>query len=310
MQGAGAVGRLVGFYLARAGHPVTLGFRRRPDAWPHRDGSPVLSLLSRSPDAEGTVPVRLAWPGEKIPAVDLLLLATKAQDAGGAAEQAKDALAPGGAAVLLSNGLGLEPSVSALFRPERLFRGIVYFGALAPSPGAVRRTGEGKIVLGPWASRPGTGDNDRLPSIANVFREAGIPAEIAGDIRRALWEKAMANLAINPLGALARARNGVVGTDPLLAEVARRVLREARSVAAAEGVTIETGEAERIFRTTAAATAENENSMLRDILAGRPTEIDFLNGYVARQGKEGGIPVPCNSALAALVKVSHPSREA
>lgn len=309
IQGAGALGSLLGFHLAAAGHEVTLGFRRRPEGWPRQNGSPILSLVSIVSEAERKVPVRLTWPGERFPPIDLLLLTTKAQDAEEAARRVKDSLVREGVAVLLSNGLGLEPALSAQFSPYLFLRGLAYCGALLDSPGVVRCTGEGKIVLGLWGNQDNEGSNGnaRLQSIVKAFCDAGLSAEVAADMRRAVWEKAMANLAINPLGALARVRNGVVGTDPRLRAAAREVLREACIVAASEGVTIDPDEAEETFVTAAAATAQNENSMLQDVLTGRRTEIDYLNGYVERRGKEVSVPVPANSALAALIKACHPA---
>ena len=209
---------------------------------------------------------------------------------------------------MLSNGLGLERAVSARLSGRLFLRGLAYCGALLESPGGVRDTGAGRIVFGLWENE-GQAASDaggRLESILRTFREAGIAAEAAPRLDLALWEKAMANLAINPLGALARVRNGVVGTDPRLSALGKKVLEEARPVAAAEGVSIGREEAEEIFRSTAAATAENENSMLRDLLSGKQTEIDHLNGAVARRAKERGMAAPLNSALAAWVRSYHP----
>ncbi len=308
IQGAGALGSLLGYHLAEAGHEVTLGLRRRPDAWPRQDGSPALSLFSPNSKNKKTVPIRLTWPERRDTPADLLLLTTKAQDAEEAARRAEPLLLPEGAAVLLSNGLGLERTVSTRLSGRLFLRGLAYCGALLESPGGVRDTGAGRIVFGLWENE-GQAASDaggRLESILRTFREAGIPAEAAPRLDLALWEKAMANLAINPLGALARVRNGVVGTDPRLSALGKKVLEEARAVAAAEGVSIGREEAEEIFRSTASATAGNENSMLRDLLSGKRTEIDHLNGAVARRAKERGIAAPLNSALAAWVRSYHP----
>ncbi len=308
IQGAGALGSLLGYHLAEAGHEVTLGLRRRPDAWPRQDGSPVLSLFSPNSKNKKTVPIRLTWPERRDTPADLLLLTTKAQDAEEAARRAEPLLLPEGAAVLLSNGLGLERAVSARLSGRLFLRGLAYCGALLESPGGVRDTGAGRIVFGLWENE-GQAASDaggRLESILRTFREAGIAAEAAPRLDLALWGKAMANLAINPLGALARVRNGVVGTDPRLSALGKKILEEARAVAASEGVSIGREEAEEIFRSTAAATAENENSMLRDLLSGKRTEIDHLNGAVARRAKERGMAAPLNSALAAWVRSYHP----
>ena len=119
IQGAGAVGALLGFHLAAAGHVVTLGLRNKPagnlpDTWPKREGSPILRLIGSNPDSDQAVPVRLTGPAEPPPA-DLILLTTKAADAKTAAEAAAPALAQGGAAVFLSNGLGMEEAVFGCF---------------------------------------------------------------------------------------------------------------------------------------------------------------------------------------------------
>jgi 2-dehydropantoate 2-reductase len=136
-----------------------------------------------------------------------------------------------------------------------------------------------------------------------------MPVEIVADVQRALWEKAMANLVINPLGALARVRNGAVGTEERFQNTARDILKETTAVATSEGVRIDLDEAYQIFRTTAAATAENENSMLRDIQCGKPTEIAHLNGHVVRKGKEKGIPVPTNESLVEQIETLHPAHK-
>ncbi len=316
IQGAGAVGALLGFHLAAAGHVVTLGLRNKPagnlpDNWPEREGSPILRLIGPNPDSDRAVPVRLTGPADSLPPADLILLTTKAADAKTAADAAP-ALAEGGAAVLLSNGLGMEEAVSGCFPQGTLIRGLVYGGALLESPGSIRSTGEGKIVLAGW-EQEGTGDHPEsgpLDIAVAAFREAGVSTEVSIDPRRSVWEKSMANLAINPLGALARVRNGIVGTDPNLRSVAQGILREACEVAASQGTPIEPPEAEEIFLKAASQTAENLNSMLRDLTAGRTTEIDYLNGYVARIGKEQDLSVPINAAVAALVKAHHPAEGA
>lgn len=317
IQGAGAVGALLGFHLAAAGHVVTLGLRNKlagnlPDTWPKREGSLILRLIGSNPDSDQAVPVRLTGPAEPPPPADLILLTTKAADAKTAADAAAPALAQGGAAVFLSNGLGMEEAVFGCFPQGTGIRGLVYGGALLESPGSVRSTGEGKIVLAVWEQEE-TGDppeSGPLDIAVAAFWEAGISTEVAIDPRRSVWEKSMANLAINPLGALARVRNGIVGTDLNLRSVAQGILREACEVAASKGTPIEPLEAEEIFLKAASQTAENRNSMLCDLTAGRTTEIDYLNGYVARIGKEQDLSVPTNAAVTALVKAYHPAEGA
>lgn len=279
-----------------------------PKNWPIRQGSPTLRLVGSTLNSDQEVPVRLTGPTDFLPPADLILLTTKAHDADRAAEQAAPALIEGGAAILLSNGLGLEKDVAQHLPKNTLIRGLVYGGASLEAPGNARSNGEGKIVLGIWEPKVSDyGSLDKSFKIAvETLQEAGLQTEISTNPKRSVWEKTMANLAINPLGALARVRNGIVGTDPYLRSVAVELLSEACEVAASDGVMIGSTEAENIFHNATSQTAENKNSMLNDIETGRTTEIDYLNGYVARMGALRNLPVPMNTTVTVLVKALHP----
>lgn len=279
-----------------------------PKSWPIQQGSPILRLAGSTPNSDQEVPVRLTGPTD-LPPADLILLTTKAHDANRAAEQLAPALVEGGVVILLSNGLGLEKDVAQHLPKNTLIRGLVYGGASLESPGLVRSKGEGKIVLSIWGQKALHNDlvNKSFEIAVATLQEASLETEVSINSERSVWEKTMANLAINPLGALARVRNGIVGTNPYLRSVAVGLLSEACQVATSDGITIETTEAEKIFHVATSQTAENKNSMLNDIETGRITEIDYLNGYVARIGKLRNLPVPMNTTVTALVKALHPA---
>ncbi len=295
--GAGALGGLLGACLARGGARVTLCPRCPSEDWPNVKGTPVLRVAGIQ---EFQIPVNLAWPGAHISPPDLLLIATKAYDASAALRSAlKAGLVEANTWVLLvSNGLGFEADVWGQLPSEQALRGVVYSGALSEGPGCVRWTGEGPIQVGMWPPQDHSEEKRKGVRLsASLFRSAGFPVEEVSDMGRAVWQKALVNLAINPVGALARVRNGVVGTHKALRDLWMSLLREGCRLASSEGFAIPLEEAVRQVEETAEKTAENENSMLQDLRLGRRTEVDYLNGYVAKQGE-----APHNAAISSLIR--------
>ncbi|HXH04441.1 MAG TPA: 2-dehydropantoate 2-reductase, partial [Candidatus Competibacteraceae bacterium] len=123
------------------------------------------------------------------------------------------------------------------------------------------------------------------------------------DIKTRLWHKLAINCAINPLTALLGCRNGELLDLPGERRVLRIICEEAAQVMAAEGII---GDAEELYARVCIiieATADNYSSMLQDLRAGRSTEIDYLNGYLLRQGAAHGIPLPCNTLLLDMIRL-------
>lgn len=294
--GAGALGGLLGASLGRGGVRVILFLRRPPREWPEVKGTPILRVTGIE---EYETPVTLAWPGSHPSPPDLLLITTKAHDASPALRCAlrSGLIEKKTWVLLLSNGLGLEDEVfGQLPSRERILRGVAYLGALQEGPGCVRWTGEGPIQIGPWPPKDEE-KQEGVSLLASLFRLAGLEIEEASDMGRAVWEKALVNLAINPVGALARVRNGVVGRHRALRDLWFRLLEEGCRLASLEGFPIPLDEAVRKVEETAEKTAENENSMLQDLRLGRGTEIEYLNGYVARKSD-----APHNAAITSLIR--------
>jgi len=139
-----------------------------------------------------------------------------------------------------------------------------------------------------------------VEKLAAVFDRAGFDCRATDDIQAVLWEKLMVNVAINPLTALLRVPNGALPQLSAAWELAVAAAREAQMVARASGVTVP-GDPEARVQQVCQATAANRSSMLQDVLAGRPTEIDALNGQVAARGAALGVPVPVNYLLTCLI---------
>jgi 2-dehydropantoate 2-reductase len=142
-----------------------------------------------------------------------------------------------------------------------------------------------------------------VAAVADLFRAAGLECQPREDIEAALWEKLVINVGINPLTALLRVPNGALLQLPEAWEVAAAAAAEAQAVAQASGYNLSGDPAARL-RQVCANTATNRSSMLQDILAGRPTEIEALNAQVSTRGRVLGLATPVNDLLTLLMRAA------
>lgn len=296
--GAGAMGSLYGGRLADAGHRVLLYARRAGGiAAPRERGLTIEELDGRVT----TRPVAAtADPGEAAADADLLILLVKTTDTAAALAPFRGRLGAGALLLTLQNGLGNEAAIRAtLGAGVDLALGVTAAGALLVGPGRVRHTGSGPTVIG----YPDRGVDGRLAAVAAALNAAGLATTATARIATAVWAKLLVNAAINPVTALTGLRNGELPTAPGLADLLRAILAEADAVRrAAAPEAVEPGDPFERVRAACVATAANHSSMLQDIVAGRPTEIDAINGAIVALGARHGIPTPLNAALVALVR--------
>ncbi len=136
-----------------------------------------------------------------------------------------------------------------------------------------------------------------------MFERAGVPCPVTNDIDAALWTKLTINCAFNAISALGRSRYGRMAREPSVRDVMELAVREAVAVARASKVALdETALIAEVWK-VADAMAEQYSSTAQDILRGKRTEIDSLNGFIARRGEALGVDVPVNRTLHALVKL-------
>lgn len=198
--------------------------------------------------------------------------------------------------ILLMNGMGnRETFLQTGIDPSRLREGITSFGVLLAEEGRVELKGRGKTVLQDGI----VGVEKRF--IEERFSGKGFEIEFSPDFPREQFLKLLVNAAINPITALTRRQNGVV-LSPALMGTVEAVVAEAVAVAAADGLAISEEEALALVLSVAEKTVANTSSMLQDVLRGRRTEIEAINGYIVRQAGEHGIEVPVNQALHGMVK--------
>ena len=229
--------------------------------------------------------------------VDAAIVTTKTPGTAWAAEIAAKILAPDGVGLTIQNGLGNYETLVEHVGRERAAVGVIYVGAQLVN-GELRATGPGKVELGrPIAAT----SRAKLDELGRLLREGGMEVTVVDDAWPAVWRKVVTNAAVNPLTALIRRTNAELVADAPASLVADCLAREVARVATASGVRIGEDEAVKQLRAMAALTGANRSSMLQDVEAGRPTEIDAISGAVAREGERRGVPAPLNQAMTLLV---------
>jgi 2-dehydropantoate 2-reductase len=220
--------------------------------------------------------------------VDIAVVTTKSQGTAWAAETAKRVLAKHGTVITIQNGLGHRERLATVLGDDRVAVGVIYVGA-ALDGAELRTTGPGRVELG---------RAPHVDELAAALQAGGMSASVVDDPWPAVWRKLVGNAAVNPVSALVGITNG-----ELLQHPASRIVDAAARVSSAEGVPISDEEALALWRAMAELTAGNRSSMLQDVRSGRPTEIDWINGEVARRGRGHHVPTPVNDALLKLVEV-------
>ena len=244
------------------------------------------------------VPIGLA---PEVGPCDLTIVAVKAYQTESAARVLPELMLHGGVALTLQNGLGNLEAIARRVGTRRLLAGVGLLGVTRRDEGRIIYAGRGVIYIGsPAGSRVSPIE---VAAVVDLFRGAGLECQPREDIEAALWEKLVINVGINPLTALLRVPNGALLKLPEAWEVAVAAAGEAQSVAQASGLTLSGDPAARL-RQVCADTAANHSSMLQDILAGRPTEIEALNAQVATRGRALGLPTPVNDLLTLLLRAA------
>ena len=236
-------------------------------------------------------------PGE-IPACELGIVATKAMHTDGAIAAVAGAFADG-AVASVQNGVGNE-EVLARYVP-RVIRGTTFPAGKILEPGVVQWDVKGDTTFGPFEPQPAHADE--IARLADACTRAGMPTSAVSDARPAQWRKVVFNAATNPVGALTGLTHGRVCERTDLRALVSALVDEGKAVATAQGIVLDADPEELIDHAAKPEVAyDHKASMLQDVEARRATEIDFLNGGIARFGRELGVPTPLNHAITALVK--------
>ncbi len=312
--GAGAIGGLLAARLAHAGHDVSVIARGD-----HLDAIQAhgLKLL----EIDGTTTVAEVTASDDFAAVgvhDTVLLALKAHQIAAVADQLAKLCGEHTTVVPLQNGMGwwyfqrhggphdghrlksLDPNgvIAAAVPAERIVACIAYPAAEKAAPGVIKHIDGDRFPIG---EIDGT-KSLRAKNLAEILGSAGFKSRVLTDIRAHLWVKAWGNLAFNPISALTGATLAEICGNPATRDLAARMMTEASQIAEALGVNIRISVNRRI--SGAEAVGQHKTSMLQDMEAGRPLELDPLVGVFVELGELTDVPTPAISAvysLAALV---------
>ena len=286
--GAGAVGCFYGGMLARAGHRVTLIGRPQ-----HVQVFQAQGLRMQTLAFDETVQVQASTDASAVAGADLVLFAVKSPDTETAGAQMREHLQPGALVLCLQNGVDNAERLRAVLPGVHVAAAVVYVATEMAGPGHLRHHGRGELVIEP---SPSSGH------VAQALMAAGVPTEVSDNVRGALWAKLILNCAYNALSAVGRIAYGELVQQPGVTEVMRDVVAECRAVAAADGVSLP-GDVDAAVRRIAETMPSQYSSTAQDLMRGKPTEIDHLNGYVVRRGEALGVPTPANRVLWAVVKL-------
>ncbi|MDP2450481.1 ketopantoate reductase family protein [Polaromonas sp.] len=290
--GAGAVGCFYGGMLARAGHRVTLIGRQT-----HVQAMASHGLRMQTLTFDETVPLAASTEASAVAGADVVLFAVKSPDTEAAGEQMRAHLKPGALVLCLQNGVDNAERLRAVLPGVSVAAAVVYVATEMADPGHLRHHGRGELVIEP---------SEQSAELAQALVTAGVPTEVSDNVRGALWSKLVLNCAYNALSAVGRIAYGELVQRPGVTDVMRDVVAECLAVAAADGVSIP-GDEDAAVRRIAETMPTQYSSTAQDLIRGKPSEIDHLNGYVVRRGSALGVPTPANRVLWAVTKLVEPA---
>jgi 2-dehydropantoate 2-reductase len=319
IAGAGAIGAYMGACMARAGQDVTL-FARGP----HLRAMQEHGVRVKSVDGDFEAHPKIAENLERVGPVDVVFLGVKAHGLTQLAPQLKPVLGPDTAVVGTQNGIPwwffqgwggehqgmhlerVDPggTIAAAIEPRRVLGSIVYFATDIVEPGVVRHTEGNRISLG----EPDGTRSDRSRQIAEALIAAGLRCPVTTRIRQEIWVKILGNVAFNPISALTGATLVQMARDPDVNALVRRIMEETIAVGAKLGLEVPITIDQRIAG--AEKVGEHKTSMLQDLEAGRPIELEAVVGAVAELSDRLNVPMPHTRAVYACTKLLAQTRAA
>jgi 2-dehydropantoate 2-reductase len=295
--GSGAVGGYYGAKLAYAGHAVTFIARGA-----HLNAIRQRGLLVWSPLGDFQVHAPAEDDTRGVGHVDAVLFAVKTYDLETAAALLPPLIGPDTTVLTLQNGVDAPERVAGVVGSQHVVGGATYIGTALLAPGLIEQTGtHRRIVLGEYFDPP-PAVTPRVRTLAAACAAADIHMDAVADVRGPLWEKYIFLAPLGGFAAAARVVTGGVWGDAHARSMVIGALREMEQVARASGVAVAPDIVERSIRYLDAAPPAMRPSMFLDIAAGKPLEVEALQGDVVRRGAALGIPTPIMSTLYAILK--------
>jgi 2-dehydropantoate 2-reductase len=312
IAGAGAIGAYIGARMARAGQDVTLVARGPHLRAMQQRGVKVISegeTFEVKPNVVGAL--------DDIGACDVLILGVKAHSLTALAPQIAPLLGPATVVLSTQNGVpwwffqnfggdysgmhleSVDPGavIAGAIEPRRVVGSIVYFSTEIEEPGVIRHIEGNRISLG----EPDGARSDRARAIAEALIAAGLRCPLTTRIRHEIWVKILGNASFNPISALTGATLVRMARDPDVAAVIRGMMSEAVAAGRKLGLDLPVSIEQRIAG--AEKVGEHKTSMLQDLEAGRPLELEAIVGALLEIGDKTGVPMPYTKSVYACTKL-------
>ncbi|SEN11185.1 2-dehydropantoate 2-reductase [Paenibacillus sp. OV219] len=207
--------------------------------------------------------------------------------------------------IALQNGIGHMDKLRTVMPQAPMYTAVTTEGALRVGGNTVHHTGSGSIMLGIWPkTEEKTSKHQKL--LLKTMQGAGIELILSNEIENRVFHKLLINAVINPLTAIFGVRNGDLPLDPQRRRFMEALHLESEGILLASGMASEGDSWQRVLQ-ICVATARNESSMLRDVLGGRITEVDWINGGIISLARKQGLPTPMNDAVMTMIKALEPN---
>ena len=303
--GTGGVGGYFGGRLAQAGEDVTFIARGL-----HLDAIKERGLWVESINGDFHIDLVMAFDqSEKVGVVDVVLVGTKAWQVAEAALQMKPLIGPRTMVIPLENGVNAPDELAAALGQEHVLGGLCRISAFIGGPGLIKHVGVQPYIA--FGERDGT-KSERVERLRTVFaRCEGLKVEVPEDIEAAMWDKFVFIAAISGVGTVTRQTLGGFRAVPESRALLVAALEETTAVARARGVRLPVDEVQKTLAFIDNSAPGIMASMQKDILEGRPSELEAQNGAIVRMGRELGVPTPTHEFIyASLLPGELKAREA
>ncbi|MDB4349568.1 2-dehydropantoate 2-reductase [Omnitrophica bacterium] len=310
--GAGATGGIIAGFIARAGYNVEVVCKHQELADKIKSGE--LHIFGRKGDHRVSIPA-VAKISELSGPKDIFLLTVKAADVLNAARESLPFVPSNSLIVPMENGMG-DDALAEIFPREQIVGCVIDWGATMHSLGELEMTATGKFAIGYTNNEP----DQRLLQLKKILSTV-LPVEISENIRGRKYYKLVVNSCINSIGAICGLHLGEMFSIKKIRSIFAEIMHEAVAVADALGIKPESLSGKIDYRKFLQGSGFFDNftrrliiyainvkynrlksSSLQSLERGKPTEIDYLNGYIAENGKKYKIPTPVNDKIVQMVK--------
>lgn len=292
IAGAGAVGGYYGSLLWKGGVKVSYLVTSRSLSVIQSRG-----LTVKSQGEMHTFHPEVSTNPSDLTPCDLIIIAVKRYDTGDVLNSLQPVIKENTLILPLQNGVDSEEEIRERVPHAEVLGGVAFLAARLEAPGVIDHQGAGSLSIGELDGS----ESERVQALVKVFKDAGVPARVSRDIYKAKWQKLCWNAVFNPLSVILNGPIDCILDSKDALEVAFKIFQEIRALADKKGVVLP----ENLLDEHIAVTQKLRGfhtSMYEDLIHGKPTEIDYFNGYVCREGVKYHVIAPVNCMITALVK--------